>query len=1122
MKKILPCSDKTREFVSSLLLLAVCLIFGPAGAQAANVTWSGTTNSTWSTGTNWTGGTPVAADTAKFTAGTPANQPTVTASTAVTGLTLTVNPIITINSGQTLTVSGAAGTTGAAGITLKGAGLLSFNATGTNLAFGSGTITLDGGGFGLTGTEIPINTTTGLPTGGGGTDRSLTNNIEVTANGGRLAMNSGSGGTGSAIAFNTLSLGGALTMSSGGGGGADGYTLAGTVTLLQDVGRTLRLTNNPEHNGSDWLAGQITDSAGAAGNALRIAVTGRTLQLSNSTNNYAGGTVIVNSGANTYSYLDVTSAATLGTGNLTMESGGRIRLNNATATGVAGNLASAATISAVAGSAVGVNGTVNIADRFTASSAGVYGIEGARSYSLDMSTLGNGRMFLGTVTGGSYNGTLTAAADSTYRLGGGSAVASLTAATTANILTLTGTNMLTGSNKLIVGSGLNTNASAGRVTMAASQDFVGGITVNSGGLLATSIAGGTPFGNTANTIEVFGQLAATGVNGSFNIAVLPNITFRPGSYLVFNNDLFNNTTGGNNNDRWSDSQAIALNGSRINLQGARSSDTSEAVGAVTFSGNSRLQLTRASSNGQDIQLTPVSLTRSGASTLAIIADGAGSMAKLGGDTANDSFRVVLSGGAPTLLNGSTMVAPSIIVYEGDSNGNALAGAFLTYNSANGTNVPGTRGFTAATFSSTNLNTAGSTDIVNAAATALSSNRTVYALKVTGAITASGSNKTVTIGSGTDSAGLIDQANGGTHTAIFDFGAREAIIWKLLGNTSTYNGIKTSGGLIKSGTTAITLAGASTGNMSISGGVTVNQGQINITTATSATDMADNLLTVNHEGTFNIQDNNVTVAGLSGVGSGGNVVNSGSSAKTLTLDFNSSSQTYEGRLQGTGTAANLSLVKNGNGTQTFATSSVASYTGTTSVNAGTLQVDGNFSAATGAVSVASGATLAGSGTIGGATTFSTGAILAPGSGSGPGILAFGSSLAFNAGSDIRMEINGSTRGTTFDAINVTGALTYHGNLQLTFGQTFGTGNHTFNLWSFGSQSGSFDSITLAGSYSGSLANDNGTWTLTNGLDSFEFSQSTGSLTLNVAVPEPGTWALLGIAASFLLWRRRPLP
>jgi autotransporter-associated beta strand protein len=196
------------------------------------------------------------------------------------------------------------------------------------------------------------------------------------------------------------------------------------------------------------------------------------------------------------------------------------------------------------------------------------------------------------------------------------------------------------------------------------------------------------------------------------------------------------------------------------------------------------------------------------------------------------------------------------------------------------------------------------------------------------------------------------------------------------------------------------------------------------------------------------------------------------------------------------------------------SGVNSYTGSTIISAGTLNVAGSVA---GTTLVNSGATLAGSGTLGGATTLSSGAILSPGN--GPGILSFGSSLALNDGSDIRMEINGSTRGTAYDAINVSGALTYDGNLQLTFGQSFGTGNYTFNLWSFGSQFGSFDSITLAGSYTGSLLNNSGIWSGGSGLDSFEFSQSTGSLSLIVAVPEPGTWALLAIAASFLLWRRR---
>jgi autotransporter-associated beta strand protein len=233
-----------------------------------------------------------------------------------------------------------------------------------------------------------------------------------------------------------------------------------------------------------------------------------------------------------------------------------------------------------------------------------------------------------------------------------------------------------------------------------------------------------------------------------------------------------------------------------------------------------------------------------------------------------------------------------------------------------------------------------------------------------------------------------------------------------------------------------------------------------------------------------------------------------SSAAISLDTNGNNVTLDA-LAVTNTGG---LSKSGSGMLTL--SGVNSYTGSTIISAGTLNVAGSVA---GTTLVNSGATLAGSGTLGGATTLNSGAILSPGN--GPGILSFGSSLALNDGSDIRMEINGSTRGTSYDAINVTGALTYDGNLQLTFGQSFGIGNHTFNLWSFGSQFGSFDSITLAGSYIGSLLNNSGIWSGGSGLDAFEFSQSTGSLSLTVAVPEPGTWALLAIASSFLLWRRR---
>ncbi len=76
----------------------------------------------------------------------------------------------------------------------------------------------------------------------------------------------------------------------------------------------------------------------------------------------------------------------------------------------------------------------------------------------------------------------------------------------------------------------------------------------------------------------------------------------------------------------------------------------------------------------------------------------------------------------------------------------------------------------------------------------------------------------------------------------------------------------------------------------------------------------------------------------------------------------------------------SLVKAGTGTLTL--SGTNTYTGPTSINAGTLRVNGNQTAATGLVSVASGATLGGSGILGGAVTVADGGHIAPATARGP--------------------------------------------------------------------------------------------------------------------------------------------
>jgi autotransporter-associated beta strand protein len=236
--------------------------------------------------------------------------------------------------------------------------------------------------------------------------------------------------------------------------------------------------------------------------------------------------------------------------------------------------------------------------------------------------------------------------------------------------------------------------------------------------------------------------------------------------------------------------------------------------------------------------------------------------------------------------------------------------------------------------------------------------------------------------------------------------------------------------------------------------------------------------------------------------------------TITLNtVDGKDLSYSGAITGA-----RSLVKTGNGTQTF--TGALSYTGTTNVSAGTLVMNGSYTG-NGSISVASGATLSGNGTIVGATTIA--GSLSPGN--SPGLLTFNGSLALEDTTITTMEINGTSRGSTFDAVDVVGApgaLTYNGTMNLVIGTTFSAGNYTFDLFDFVSHSNSFDFVSLTGNYTGALTNNAGIWTTTtnSGAESWTFTQSTGVLNL-VVVPEPSTLALamFGVAGIGYVARRR---
>ncbi|HPM81104.1 MAG TPA: autotransporter-associated beta strand repeat-containing protein, partial [Candidatus Anammoximicrobium sp.] len=170
----------------------------------------------------------------------------------------------------------------------------------------------------------------------------------------------------------------------------------------------------------------------------------------------------------------------------------------------------------------------------------------------------------------------------------------------------------------------------------------------------------------------------------------------------------------------------------------------------------------------------------------------------------------------------------------------------------------------------------------------------------------------------------------------------------------------------------------------------------------------------------------------------------SAGGSLSVTNTGAASTISGTISGSG----ATLAKAGSGTLTL--SGPSTYTGTTTVSEGTLLVNGNNGAATGAVSVAAGAVLGGNGTIGGAVS-GTGTV-APGASFSPRSTAV---LNVNnpdgvdlTGATFQTQINGVTAGGLYDQLSVIGPVTLGGTATLDL-----TGS------SFAPSPGTLQSVTL---------------------------------------------------------------
>ena len=425
----------------------------------------------------------------------------------------------------------------------------------------------------------------------------------------------------------------------------------------------------------------------------------------------------------------------------------------------------------------------------------------------------------------------------------------------------------------------------------------------------------------------------------------------------------------------------------------------------------------------------------------------------GGLTKNGAGLLVLNGPSPNLYSGVTTVNGGTLNLA-KTTGPAVPGDLVANSGtivnlqANNQTAPTTNvTLNGATFNVGSIPSPGVTDSI---ATLTLNAGTVQigtggVLKLNGNVTVGGSSNSTISG-----AGSLD-LNGGVRTFTVSSAQTLTISTPVIGAagsgltftggtltfsgtaTNTYQGITS----VLNGTLNLTSTGVSIpGNLVIGDGIgAAGSAWVN---AVKPFDIADiSVVTINSDGELNLNNTSQSIAGL--IGTGKVMGGTGTLTNTLTVKVPASTTyTFAGVISGTG----LAFTKAGAGIQVL--SGINTYTGTTSINAGELEVDGQIG--NGQVNVKSGGILGGTGTITGTTEVKAGGEVDPGSaGGGIGTLNV-SILKFDTDSIYKVDVGLSAAGAVINDDLNGGKITIQtgGTAQLQFSPFAGFNGLTLDI------------------------------------------------------------------------------